>query len=252
VRQESDMKGSSGSSESPLATTGVEREEIKRRPESDMKSVGDLISDNKLTDAAFCMPRCDEAVVNLNCKGEKSTTCEEIREVMEKCSVSDMTGFWGCCAEPPAAEDLAHEGPVIVAKEVASTTNEEYEAWLEDQQWQLEVELEMEAEPAASTVAPTLASHSGAPAPAPEPVMVRSPAEICTPSSCQHPQTTAEAPPWQFSPDVASPGWPWFVDATAMRMLQAVSASHYEMVESWIADLTDEQCSIAGTQTLNS
>ena len=38
------------------------------------------------------------------------------------------------------------------------------------------------------------------------------------------------------------PRWPFFLDAGDMRKLQAASRQHYAAMDTWISELSDEQC----------
>ena len=139
-----------------------------------------------------------------------------------------MKGFVGYCDEPREPADLGPEVLAVAVTQVASTddgvanvtvnisalsdgraeSNEEYEAWLEEQQWQLEMEMAVGEEQAASIAAPTPASSSSAPATAPEPGM-----------------TSGEAEKHGEVERVAQVQWPHYFDATDLRDLSQVGGA---------------------------
>jgi len=60
----------------------------------------------KLTGMAFRVPTIDVSVVDLTCKIKKSTTYEEICEVIKSKSEGSMKGFLGYCDEPLVSTDF--------------------------------------------------------------------------------------------------------------------------------------------------
>jgi len=95
--------------------------------------------------------------------------------------------------------------------------------------------------------------EAGAQAPAPETVMAHAASsglqmqdvrKAAAHAMSSGPRGGGAPPASPCSPARAhlSPSWPFYLDAGSMRVLQAASVRHYAAMESWIAELSDEQC----------
>ena len=75
------------------------------------KMVGEVIPvlKGKLTGMSFRVPTLDVSVVDLTCRLKKSTTYEEIKDVIKKACATSMRGIMGYTEEPVVSSDFVGE-----------------------------------------------------------------------------------------------------------------------------------------------